>query len=155
MKNRSFTLIETVMAIFILTVGTVGAFSLIQKTISFSSITSSRLVAAYLAQEGIEIVRNIRDTNYLQKIPWDTGLSACAAGCEADYNDSALSSYSDRFLKIDSAFYTYDSGADTLYKRKITIVPQANVLEVKVEVDWTERGRSHQVTAQTELYDWR
>ncbi len=65
MINKSFTLIEVIIAIFILTMGTVGAFSLIQRTIAFTSISSSRLTAAYLAQEGMEIARNIRDSNYL------------------------------------------------------------------------------------------
>ena len=155
MKNKSFTLIESVVAIFMLTVGTVGAFSLIQKTLAFTSINSSRLAAAYLGQEGIELVRNIRDANYLAKIAWDNGLNSCAGGCEIDYNDPVLVPYSGRLLKIDGGFYNYDSGTDTFFKREITITPQAGALNISVEVNWTERARTHHVIVQTELYDWR
>lgn len=155
MINKSFTLIEVIIAIFILTVGTVGAFSLIQRTIALTSISSSRLTAAYLAQGGMEIVRNIRDSNYLQELSWDTGLTGCSSGCEADYNDSALSADLGRFLKIDGGFYNYDIGTDTIFKRKITLIPGVDILEVSTEVSWQERGRSHQVTAQTKLYNWR
>ena len=154
-NNRSFTLIESVVAIFMLTVGTVGAFSLIQKTITFTAVTSSQLKAAYLAQEGIELVRNIRDGNYVERSTWNDGLTGCADGCEADYNDGVFSSYDDLFLMIDSGFYNYDSGTETIFKRKITIVPQTNILEVAVEVSWTERGRGHTLAAQTELYNWK
>ena len=56
MSNKAFTLIEIVVAMFLLTVGTVGAFSLIQKTIAFTSIYSSQLQATYLVQEGMEII---------------------------------------------------------------------------------------------------
>jgi type II secretory pathway pseudopilin PulG len=149
MKNRSFTLIESVVAIFLLTVGTVGAFSLIQRTLAFTATSSSRLVAAYLAQEGIELVRNIRDSNYLAKIDWNSGLTACASGCEMDYNDTVLSSFAGRFLKIDGGFYNYDSGTNTIFKRKITIaspggVPSSGTLDLRVGASSDDcRGYDH------------
>lgn len=79
MKN-SFTLIEVLFAIFILTMGISAAFSLIHNTLAYAKISSSRLTAAYLAQEGIEVARNIRDGNWLEQrttstIQWDDGLT--------------------------------------------------------------------------------
>jgi prepilin-type N-terminal cleavage/methylation domain-containing protein len=158
--TRGFTLIEITVAIFLITVGTLGAFNMIQRIITFTSVISSQLTASYLAQEGIEIARNIRDTNWLEQrgspgLPWSDGLVGCGSGCEADYNDAGLSSYTGRFLKIDNGFYNYDAGTNTVFKRKITIFPQVDVLEVSVEVSWQERGRDHRVTAQTELYNWK
>jgi hypothetical protein len=158
MRNRGFTIIEATVALFVLTTGVLGAYSLIQRTIAFTSVSASRLTASYLAQEGTEIVRNFRDSNYLQGLAWDNGLSACAAGCEVDYNDSVLSVWIDpgRFLKVDNNFvYNYETGTDTYYKRKIIISPSDGILDVSVQVSWQERGRSHQVTAQTRLRDWR
>ncbi len=160
MFNKSFTLIEIIVATFLITVGTVGAFALIQRTVAFTAISSSRLVAANLAQEGIEIVRNIRDGNWLEArtnpgISWDDGLAGCSTGCEADYNDLILSPDASRFLKVENGFYNYDSGTNTHYKRKITLVPQVDILEVSVEVTWQERARMHQVISQTKLYNWR
>ena len=158
--KRGFTLMEVLVAIFLITVGVLGAMALVNQTTTFTQGTSSRLVAAYLAQEGIEIVRNIRDSNFLKihkgeaGVNWDTGLTGCTGGCEADYNDSVLIS-ADRYLKIDAGFYNYDSGLDTPFKRKITITPDgSDILKVSVEVSWQERGRAHQVTAQENLYQW-
>ncbi len=131
MINKSFTLIEIVVAIFIVTMGTVGAFSLIQRTIAFTVISSSRLVAANLAQEGIEIVRNTRDTNWLSGNLWDQGLSS------GDWQDVEM-----------------DSQA-TNFQRRITITPGVDVLDVQVEISWQERMRTHQVTVQTKLYNWK
>lgn len=158
MFKKGFTLIETVVAIFILTTGTMGAFSIIQKTVTFISVSSSQLIASYLAQEGVEIVRNFRDSNYLQGLVWDNGLAGCAAGCEVDYNDPALLPWTDpgRFLKVGSGLlYNYDIGNDTFYKRKITITPGVNVLNILVEVSWQERDGSYQVAAETRLNNWR
>ncbi|MBA7596520.1 hypothetical protein ES703_03494 [subsurface metagenome] len=131
MINKSFTLIEIVVAIFLITVGTVGAFSLIQRTIAFTVISSSRLVAANLAQEGIEIIRNTRDTNWLSGNPWDQGLSS--GGWQA----------------------VEMNGQATNFQRRITITPDTDVLGVQVEVSWQERLRAHQVTVQTKLHNWK
>lgn len=156
MQNQAFTLIETIIAIFLLIVGTVGAFSLIQKSIIFTSISSSRLVAFYLAQEGIEVIRNIRDTNYLEKTVWDDGISL-----DSDYRlDYRSLNFPDitcgDYLKYDGNFYSCSLDSSAKFQRKISISkPEAGKMTVSVEVTWQERGVSYQVLAQTELYNWR
>ena len=131
MQNKSFTLIEVIVAIFLITVGTVGAFTLMQRTIAFTAVSSSQLVASYLAQEGIEIIRNIRDTNYLEVSVWDDGLSS-------------------------SGWQVVNmNGQPTKFQRRVTITAGADMLNVLVEVKWSERGSSHQVVVQTKLYNWR
>lgn len=156
--TKAFTLIEVVVAVFIVTVGVLGSFSVIQQVITYTSNSSNRLIAAYLTQEGIEIARNIRDSNWLKDESWQTGLAGCEAqnGCEADYNSLNLSVYTGRYLKINSGFYNYDSGTDTKYKRKITITPDgADILKVLVSVEWQERGIVKRFSAQGNLYNWR
>jgi len=156
MFNKSFTLIEVIVAMFLLTVGTVGSFSLIQRTIAFTSISYSQLVASYLAQEGIEAIRNIRDTNYLEGSVWDDGL-----GLGADYRlDYQSESFPDllcgNYLKHNGSFYVCSPDSDSKFQRQVTIVrPELDKIIVSVKVSWQERGRSHQVLAQTELYNWR
>jgi prepilin-type N-terminal cleavage/methylation domain-containing protein len=153
-SSAGFTLIEVIVAIFLLTVGIVGAFTLVQRTITFTSITSSRLEAAYLAQEGIEIVRNIRDSNWIARDSWDEGLSV--GDWEADYKAQNLSqAYAGNFLNIDdTGFYTYSSGTPTKFKRKITISKDTDILKVSVLIEWQERGITYQFTAQENLYKW-
>jgi hypothetical protein len=161
MKSKAFTLIEVIVATFIITVGIGGVFALIQKTISDTSLLADRLTATYLAQEGIEIVKNIRDTNFLKiyegsltEEQWTQDLTGCEGGCEADYTDFALLT-NDRYLKIEGGFYKYSaSGIETSFKRKITITPDTDKLEVLVEVLWEERGNIHQVAAQENVYKW-
>jgi len=162
-NKNGFTLIEVLAAIIVIIVGVVGVLALIQQTITYTALSSSRLVASYLAQEGIEIVRNIRDGNWLEQrtnsaISWTDGLSA--GDWEADYNDAVLSSYgAGRYLKIDGGFYNYESGDNTKFKRKITIVQDIDGgnprLKVLVLIEWQQIGKTHQVTAQEYLYNWR
>jgi hypothetical protein len=162
--NKGFTLMEAIVAIFVITTGLVGVLSLVSQTISASTFSKDKLIAAYLAQEGIEIVRNIRDTNWLQSLSWNNGLGA--GEYEAAYQDSSLTScpsicdydHNLRFLKIDGGFYGYPlSGTETKFKRKITIGagPIADSMNVKVEVFWQEKGVQHKVEAQENLYNWK
>ncbi len=159
-SGAGFTLIEVLAAIFIMLVGVLGVFGLITRTVTFNSSVNSQLVASYLAQEGLEIVRNMRDTNFL-KIhkgaggQWNDGLTACAAGCGADYNDTTLGSFGDTLLKLDNGFYTYDAGTDTIFTRKITIdSATGDLLKVAVDVSWQDKGNTRTVRGATELYNW-
>ena len=156
MKNKGFTILELIVAIFVMTVGVLGAYSVVQQIIVYTLVSSSRLTAAYLAQEGIEIVRNIRDTNWFTNpADWNNGLTGCATGCEVDYNTS-LSSYTGFFLKYSSTNgYNYSSGDPTKYKRKIIIDSSTNnILKVSVLVEWTEKGNPYTVTVEEHLYNW-
>ena len=108
--DKGFTLLEVLAALFIMMMGVLGIFGLITRTVTFDSSVNSQLVASYLAQEGLELVRNIRDTNFL-KIhkgaggQWNDGLTSCVVGCGADYNDTALGNFQNTFLKIECFFF--------------------------------------------------
>jgi len=62
LNNPGFSLLGVLIAFFIMTVGILGILSLYAYSISASSMNKTKLVAVNLAQEGIEIVRNIRDS---------------------------------------------------------------------------------------------
>ena len=72
-NNRGFTIIELMATMIIVTIGVVGAYSVVQQILAITSSASQRLTAAYLAQEGIELVRNIRDTNWVEGSAWNQG----------------------------------------------------------------------------------
>jgi len=168
-KNRSFTLIEVIIAISIFTMIVSGSFALIQQTISAVSLAHSKIIAYYLAQEGVEIARNIRDNNWLKQrtdplVTWRDGL--LAGIWEADYNDSALSGYlapgKDLYIDTINGFYFYPDmplpeHTKTKFKRKITItIPPGSTDDLYVEsrIEWTEKTRSVNVRVAEHLYNW-
>lgn len=164
--EKGFTVIEVLAAMFFIIVGAGGALALIVQTTSVSEIAVSRLTASYLAQEGIEVVRNMRDTNFIgihkgRGGDWKGGrgnsgrLLGCEQGCEVDYNDITPSPNQNRFLMISDGLYQYDTGEPTPFVRKITITsPASNQLDVVSEITWSERGRTHTMTASTKFFDW-
>jgi len=168
MKSKGFTLLEVILAITVLTIAVSGVFILITQVFKASSAVQSKLIASELAQEGIEITRNIRDTNWLKYDDWDNGLDNGV--WEADYisEDLSRSFGSGTCLYIDdNGFYSYSPSANqTKFKRKITISDKQDLhdppdgeidrLKVSVEVFWEYKGKiPPPIIVQAYLYNWR
>jgi prepilin-type N-terminal cleavage/methylation domain-containing protein len=64
-KNKGFTLIETLVAISIFSISILGILSILASGIMDTTYAKDKIVAGYLAQEGIEYIRNMRDTYVL------------------------------------------------------------------------------------------
>ena len=152
-----FTILEVIIAILVVTIGVLSVYTAIQQIVSYTHHSASRLTAVHLGEEGIEIVRNIRDTNWLKGIAWNNGLGSGA--WEADYNtiQQLSDTYDDDFLNLEAAsgFYGYGPGSRTNFKRKITITPVGDTLEISVEVRWEYKGNTYgPITVQENLYNW-
>ncbi len=65
MSMKGFTLIETLIAITILTLAIAGPMVTASRSIVAAQTARDQLTASYLAQEGIEYVRAMRDNEYL------------------------------------------------------------------------------------------
>ena len=157
-NQKAFSLLEVIIAVFVVTIGIIGAVNLANNSISAVALSKSQLIATNLAQEGLEIVRNMRDSNWLKDIDWNTGLDSCSNGCRVQYDNLGLLLLSDNpILKINpNDFYQYDSGTDSHFHRKISINNISDdQLKIVSEVVWNEHGRSHTVSAETRLYNWK
>lgn len=67
-NKGGFTLTEVMIGIMILTVAIVSSSNLLVSLVNTNKNNVKVLQAYYLAQEGIEAVRNIRDTNWLHNL---------------------------------------------------------------------------------------
>ena len=65
LPRAGFTLIEALVAVTILTLATVGPLSSANTALVAAQSSRDKLTASYLAQEGVEYVRAIRDNAYL------------------------------------------------------------------------------------------
>ena len=171
LSTKGFTLIELLITVSVITVGIVGAFTAVQQGISTVDYSRSRLTAAFLAQEGVEIIKNIRDTNLLERsVFWDQDLSA--GEYEVVYDD--VKDYSpslsvcvppcdsvslQSLRKTDDGFYNYALGEDTRYKRKVKIerVPDGGLnehLRLTVVVYWKTKKGYEEFKVMQEMYKW-
>ncbi|MEK7645100.1 MAG: hypothetical protein AAB391_02165 [Patescibacteria group bacterium] len=86
--KNGFTLLETLVAVSLLMLSIVGPLTIAQKSVKTSTYTKNRTTAYYLAQDAMEFLRNVRDTNSLQGGTWNTlgnVYALCIVGkCDVD-----------------------------------------------------------------------
>jgi len=156
-NNKGFTLLETIVATGVIAVGLVSSLTLINNSLILSFSFQDRLIAANLAAEGIEVVRNIRDNNWLKSLSWNNGLSD--GNYNVSYSSLSLIPYSDVPLRLNSSngIYDYSSGSDqTIFKRIISITNlSAYEMRVVSTVNWQRRNRSYSITVEDHLFNWK
>jgi prepilin-type N-terminal cleavage/methylation domain-containing protein len=64
-KNAGFTLVETLVAIAILMIAIAGPLTVAEKGLSAAIYARDHLIGSYLAQDGMESIKNIVDTNQI------------------------------------------------------------------------------------------
>ncbi|MBU1045562.1 prepilin-type N-terminal cleavage/methylation domain-containing protein [Patescibacteria group bacterium] len=177
-NQGGFTLIEMLITITVVSVGIVGAFIAVQQGIIAVDYSNSRFTAALLAQEGVEIIKNIRDTNLLEYnyvsagTIWSEGLGI--GDFEVQYTDPkttdpvlnqpicspACGPDDLRSLKKSTpGFYNYDDGEETRFKRLIQIEspnpPNVDQLDATITVYWKKRGGGYySIFLLQHLYNW-
>jgi len=62
-KYAGFSIIEVLVSVTLITVGLMAAVNLISSSLVISIDSRNQVIAGGLAQEGVELVRNIRDNN--------------------------------------------------------------------------------------------
>ncbi len=147
-KEKGFSIGEVMVAMFILLVGIVDAIFLTVRSVSGLHDSRDAVIATLLAQEGVELVRNVRDNNVTQTncgggserctvfdqtygFPSITGATILI--CRIDYNTTGTESEftcdgspaPELFLNPETGMYTHDPGGgdylDTELKRQIYV----------------------------------
>lgn len=83
-KNKGFTIVEAIVAIFILSISISAMLGLTVSSYSTAKYANNEITANYLLQEAIDSIRNSRDTAFQQK-NWD-GFKAKYADCFTSNN---------------------------------------------------------------------
>jgi prepilin-type N-terminal cleavage/methylation domain-containing protein len=84
---KGFTLVETLVAVTIITIVLVAPFQLVENSLTSSYVARDELTANSLAQEGIEYALHLRANDYLFSYPspstdWLNGLSGISGGAD-------------------------------------------------------------------------
>lgn len=163
--SRGFTLIETLVAISILLVSLAGPLAIASQSLSVAQYAREQIVAFYLAQEGVEYVRTVRDENLLPGGggDWLAGLRNCTNGCEVDFknfNHSPCGNECDPLTETALGYYDHSgSGTVSPYTRKVTIQPVTlnspnDAAIVTVELSWSNGVQNRQFEIRTMLFEW-
>lgn len=76
-KNRGFTILETMVAVFILVLSITGPMAFASSSLRSAFLARDQITAFFLAQDIIEVVKNSRDENGLLEYPWLYNIDIC------------------------------------------------------------------------------
>ncbi|MEK7081104.1 MAG: prepilin-type N-terminal cleavage/methylation domain-containing protein [Patescibacteria group bacterium] len=172
-KNKGFTLVETLVAISIFTVSILGLLMVLSQGIADTNYAKQKMIAAYLAQEGIEYIRNMRDTYVLYTEAtgndWNAfkvKLNPCNLGNECGFDNSIFppdvfkcSTHSNQCkLYLDNGNYNTNSlGSDSGFVRKIWMETAGlgpDQVKISSKVEWTQGSGNYNIIFSENLFNW-
>src|SRR3972149_3223188 len=159
--NRAFTLVETLIAISIFSISVLALMSVLGQGISNTNYAKQKILASYLAQEGVEYIRNMRDTYVLYSATSTLGWSAfntklndaSCGGVNGCYFDNRNVSFSDTTMPMTDLILSacLSSGCP----RKIQISqPDGNQTKISSTVSWTQGSGVYSTTFSESLFNW-
>ena len=181
MQKRGFTLLEVLIAITILIFAITATFTAAQSGLQSAIESKDQVIAYYMAQEAVEFIRNMRDTNSLAGVTWLTGVADVAGdpcypgkACSVDVVANKLSTCpsgpgtcANLVEDSDTQSSTYGMYADAYnshpaswvsvnFKREIMIaVLSTNEIAVTVNVTWSRGSFSRVFTVHESIFNWQ
>ncbi len=180
-KNKGFTLVETLIAISIFSTSLVVLMSVLGSGINNTTYAKNKMEASYLAQEGIEYIRNMRDSYVLYEDPsvsWDNFIGALSAstsscntttGCGININISDARDYSDYQnlifscsilnrckLYLNNGNYNINqTGIDSGFTRVISMTEMSSdEIKITSEVKWAQGSGTYNIILSENLFNW-
>ena len=174
-RNSGFTIIEAMIAAAVISVGLIGVLTLCTISMKLGRISLNRVIAANLAQEGIEVIRLKRDNYWLDDDdPWTKSPFNVTGGCDKgivvwntlsngwNWNAATASQYDGSYSQVGfyldtSGRYIQGSGSpQTNFYRIIEIYDNLpNARRVVVKVKWDEGNKFYEIKVEDWLYNWK
>jgi len=168
--TAGFTLIETLVAITLLTVSIVAPMSLAEQSLQSAYYARDQITASYLAQDAIESVREIRDSNIIkiaegQSVGILSGIDTTGAPFTVDdshnipASTAACLAASCPVLQTNGVLYGYFQGwTNTPFTRTLTVTvsPHNNgQVHLIVTVSWkTGAYQAKSFSLSEDLFSW-
>ncbi len=160
-ENLGFSILEVIIAIAIIMIGMTGVLSLVIQNGQVQTVNRDNLIASHLAQEGIELYRNLRDEEWLVPGTWDPSsdvkirlyfdgsvINVVTGLTGIDDNNAKL--------MIDGQGFYSHAGTEYSGFRRIVDVDIISAEETKVTsiVAWEIRGKEYQYSIDTIFFNW-
>ncbi len=164
--NQGFTLIEALIAIFIFSVALVSLITITAKGVTGTVQARDQVTAQFLAQEGVELMRNYRDTRIINEnineLVGGSDPMLCDLGNECSIERTggtsqyALNANVSPYLTPDNNGLHYEAtNAGRFYRRVwYRALQGVDEIEVHSEVTWSNGSIPRSVHLVTVLKNW-
>jgi len=162
--RRGNLLVESIVSVSITIIGFLGILGLLSRSLGANKDAGQKLVATYLAAEGIEVVKGMIDKGFADGLPWN---NCCTNGqWEVSYDSTTLTpapvSPTPILFEESDGTYNYVSGSESLFSRTIEISEidwntdgKTDELKVVSRVNWLSRDTAQEILLEDHFFDWR
>lgn len=160
---QGFTLLETLVAVAVLLMALLGPFAIAQQSLRSAYYARDQVTAYYLAQEGIEFVRAIRDENYLSGEDWLTGIAACTdQPCTVDMQNFEYELCPNGVcppvrISAVGGLFNQSTGEESKFTRRVTLTPVQDMPDemiLTVTISWVSSGIPRAFSLQERIFNW-
>lgn len=132
--KKGFSIGEVILAAFILSFVLVTIVSVFSSGMRNSMDSRDAIIASELSQEGVELVRNIRDNNWANnRASFDPIYIPTGNNCRVDKNSTSVVCDGAYALKLDgNNFFVNNGSTTTKFKRRIILNYDAAAGEMSV-----------------------
>ena len=159
-KERGFTLVETLVAIMIFSAGVMAVMVVLSSGITSVDNMKKKMTAEYLAQEGVEFTRNMRDSEVITSINAGSGatqgwgqfvsaLQTCGGNQTSGSFDISCLNGTQNTLDPNDVIYGNTTSRTISYT-----VYSGNEVKITSTVGWTQQSGPHTVSFSEILYNW-
>ncbi len=175
---KGFTLVETLVAVAILTIAVSGPLVTAQRAVIAAYTARDQLTASYLAQEAVEYVRAMRDDAYLADPDnaWSDYTASGAStftiyrciGAPCTFDPTQAMGVGTGFAlnpaaatplyRLNNGIYSQQSsgGVATVFTRTLTLTTvSATELSVKVTVTWQTSHVTYSINVTDHFTSWQ
>lgn len=160
-NKKGFTIIEALVAITILMISIAGPLTVANKGLAASNLSRDQVIATYLAQDAIEKIKNIKDSDFkVSSNNWAMNISPYSDGSwygidTINYNIQSNLANSPLLL-TPKGQYTYNNVTGSIqspFSRKFKTTKIGNEeYRLEVVVSWKNGNVSNSITTEAELF---
>ncbi len=162
--HAGFTLLEMLFAVVIFSFALVSLMLIAGKGVIATASAKDQLTAQYLAEEGAEVVRNVRDGNFVNQNDWLMGIDCTKENpCDVSYNNgSSLESIGSQGRFLSASDTGYFSGDETIsgeqkFSRAIYLedAGAGDQKIIVVKITWKQRSVDREFEFRTYISNWQ
>ncbi len=159
--KSGFGILEALVASGIIAIFAGGVVILGNMALRSVVINKHRLQAAYLSQEGVELVKNIRDSNWVDEnknTGWNSGIDDSGGNSRYLDQDTTTDKWElisgDKTIILNKVSFTREIRITNPTNSDLSDVLKERAADIEVKVRWDDYGKQRDVTINSTITDW-
>jgi len=151
LQSKSQSIVEILLALLVFSIAFISLVILVNNYLKILKTAKDRIIANFLAQEGLELVIAKRNINKVKGWAWLDGLNYDSFCIDINLNLQHSNIPCPLYLNSDNQFVHSNTSTSTPFSRLITLNATSNIATVTSEVIFDE---DQKVELETVITDW-